>query len=175
MARPTIENIRTLGDFAPLFRWNLQFVAPTGVSGLPDSEKLNLRCESATVPKATNNQFQVQLRGHKVNQPGIMEYAGTITLTFVETVDKTILNFIKNWREALWATETGASKASKAQLQGQIILTQLDNQDAEIWQYTLIGAIISDYELGTLDGSTGDAMKPNITVTFDYFKDEPKG
>lgn len=174
MSRPTIEQIRSLGDFAPLFRWNVQFIPPAGVTGFPDSEKLNLRCESAGIPKATNNQFNVSIRGHKVNQPGIMDYSGTIELTFVETVDNTILSFIRAWREAQWATETGRSSAPKSQLQGQVIMTQLDNQDSEIWQYTLIGAILGDYNPGNLD-NTGDAQKPSVTLTFDYFKDEKKG
>lgn len=171
MARPNIDEVRQMSDFQSVFRWNVRFEnLPTAVKGF-SSDALNLRCETSSIPKATTQQGEVMLRGLKVKQPSIMEYDGTMTLTFVETVDNTIKSFLKTWREAIWATRTGVASGDKRSLQGVIVLSLLNSQDVEIWTVKLYGAILSDYDLGQLDGSGTDFMKPSMTLAYDYFDD----
>jgi hypothetical protein len=171
MPRPTIENIRGLGDFASLFRWEVALTPPTGVSGLATTDELNFRCETAELPTTTVNVSNVQIRGHKIQQAGIMDYNGSISLSFVETVDSKISAFIKSWREALWATQTGVQAGVMSTLKSTLTLYRLNNLDAQIWKYELIGAWPGTDTKGTLDGSTSDFMKPSITFNYDYFKD----
>jgi hypothetical protein len=173
MARPQIEQIRGLGDFASLFRWNLTFAQfPTGVTGLPSIDEVNLRCESTDIPKSTNQKFEVGIRGHKIRRNGIQEYSPTLTFTFVETVDNKIHNFIRNWREAIWATKTGVQSGPSSTLQAIILIQRLDNLDNPIWEYKLNGSWLEDYEFGQLDGQTSDAMKPQMIISYDYFDDK---
>lgn len=145
---------------------------PTGVSGLPDHESLNLRCESADVPSMSDQKMEINVRGHKIFQPGIHTYTNQMTLTFVETVDAKIKTFIRTWREALWSTRTGVAAGQKNTLMGIIVLTQLNNQDVGVYEYKLIGAYPESYELGQLDGAQSDVQRPSITFSFDYFEDK---
>lgn len=173
MARPSIEQIRSVADFQANYRWNLTFATfPAAVDGAPSAQDLNLRCETSEIPKSTNQKIQVSIRGHKVNQPGIQEYQGTINFTFVETVDNKIKAFMKAWREACWATKTGVWAGTKAQLQATVLIEQLDNQDNAVWQYKLVGCFLEDYDLGQLAADGSDVQRPSMTLAYDYFEDK---
>lgn len=174
MAKISIDELRALPDYAQVTKWNLDFVTLPGVGPLafPISNALNLRAESIEVPKASNQKFEVMTRGHKVMQSGILDYGNTINITFTETVDSTIFKLVKAWRDMCWAPRTGRS-FSKADLEATILLTLLDNQDVARAKYTLYGCIYEADDMGTLDGSTSDAMKPSLTLSFDFFVDAP--
>ena len=174
MPRPTIEQIRGIGDVTSLFRWNLNFVAFPSVGSYPASQDLNLRCETAELPKLTITPTEINLRGHKVKQQGIGTYTNTLPITFIETIDNVIANFFREWREACWETRTGKSN-TKENVEARIKINRLDNEDNEIWFYELIGCFLEDYEAGgTLDGTTSEPLKPSITISYDYFKDGSK-
>ena len=172
--KPTIDQIRSLGDFASVFRWKVIFVSlPTvGVAALPLTDELDLRCETATIPKTTNASVEVNIRGMKVKQPGITSFDHMLTLTFVETVDNTISNFIKAWREAIYSTKEGQS-ANKENLEATITLLRLNSKDESIWQYTLHGCYLEDFDLGTLDGASPEVIRPSLILSYDYFTDGP--
>ena len=172
MARPTIDQIRQMGDFLTMYRWDVIITGPRAVSGLPNSEKMNFRCETSEVPKVNGQSMEVNVRGHKIKQPGIYNYDNVITLTFVETTDVVLHTFVKQWREALWKTKTGVAAAPKNDLMGTIVLRQLDNQDKAVWEYTLTGVYVESYDFGTLDGASSDTQKPSVTFSYDYFEDK---
>ena len=174
MPRPTIDQIRSIGNVTQLFRWNLIFSAfPAAVAGAPRTEDLNLRCESTTLPKLSHTMTEVQIRGHKVHQPGKGEYSPNIALTFLETVDNKISTFLRAWREACWQVKTGVSQ-SKADVEAQILIQRLNHLDQGIWEYNLTGCILQDYEPGgTLSSESQDALKPSMTIVYDYFEDKP--
>lgn len=168
--RPTIDHIRQLGDFATTYRWDMDMLFPALLSG-GDAQKLNFRCESSALPTLKGESITVNIRGQKVKQHGIHSYENTLTLNFVETIDATMHEFIKKWRELLWETKSGKSKGNKAELQGTLTLRRLDNKDSPFWEYVLKGVYLESYELGGLDNN-GDASKVSITVSFDYFEDK---
>jgi len=172
MPRPSIDQIRSVADFTTLFRWNLTFAKfPSAVASPPNTEDLNIRCESAELPRLTGQTIIQNVRGHQVKQSGIHNYVDSITLTFIETVDNIIHNFLKNWREAAWETKSGIA-VPKNELEAIVILQRLNNQDVPIWEYKLIGAFLQDFDLGgTLDGVTSDSLKPQMILAFDYFDD----
>lgn len=172
MSRPTIDQIRGVGDFATLYQWNLHFLrSPGAIAGLITDQGalLNLRCESTTIPKATNTKMPIEIRGHRVHQPGTNEYEGAITLVFNETVDNMVSNVISGWREACAATGTGAH-GSRADIEATIMIERLNRQDETIWTYTLYGCFLESYEPGDL-GFASEVMKPSITLNYDYFAD----
>lgn len=172
MARPTIEQVRSV-ELTSLYRWDLQFLPKN--SGLELDEEVNLRCESTELPKKTNAPVENNIRGHKTKSPGITSYAGTITMTFVETTDNKIAKVLKACRDLLWDPATG-KRRPKSELEFDIMIVRLDNDDKPIWQYKLIGCFVEDDDPGgTLDGSTPDPLKPTATISYDYFKDEARG
>lgn len=173
MANFTIDQLRSMPDFAKTYKWDLQFLTlpVVGAFTFPISEALNLRCESSEIPKTTNQKIEVDIRGHKVRQPGIMDYPGTLTITFSETVDNTIHNFLKAWREVIWETRTGRS-FPKAQATATLKLTRLDSQDNAVWDYTIYSCFPEDYEIGQLDNAS-DIIRPSLTLSYDYFVDAP--
>lgn len=170
--RPTIEQLRGAGDFASPFRWNLLFTRLPILPGFATTDllSLNIRCESTDQPKRTNQKITVNMRGHQVHQPGITNYNGTMTLTFNETVDSKIALFLKAWGDACWAPKNGI-RPPKSLVEGQILLTRLNNQDLPIWKTTIKGVFLEDYDMGQLDGSTSDTIKPSMTISYDYFED----
>jgi hypothetical protein len=159
-----------------LFRWNLIVAnVPSGVtiSGTSPTDPLNIRCETTTIPKATNSAFEVNIRGHKVFQNGILTYDNSYTLTFVETVDNTVHTFFKQWRDLIWQPHTGVAQLPTNQLKGQFILQRLDNEDNPIWVYNMYGVLLQDYDIGTLDNVSSDSIKPTLTFHYDLFDDGP--
>lgn len=176
---PSIKNIRGLADFATVYQWYVEAdFSQTAFLGTMDTEQFNWRCESHEIPNASNNAVAVQIRGHRVFQPGIIEYTNNITLNFVETVDNTISHLLQSWREACWATERGyqypkGSGEGSPGTDAAIVLTRLDRQLNPIWGYKLYGCWLQNYNQGTLDGSSSEAFKPSLSLQYDYYEDIP--
>lgn len=171
MARPTIDQIRSLEDFATTYNWNMSVVKFPSIGDYPAGNDLNLRCVSVDLPKMNGASIEVNIRGHKVKQPGIYTYEGTLTFTFVETVDSTITEFFKQWREACWQSKTGV-QGKKSETEGTLRIARLDRQDNEIYEYILTGCYLESYDTGgQLTDQGGDALKPTLTISYDYFTD----
>ena len=171
MPRPTIEQVRGLGDFATIYQWNLTFASfPTVLNGgaFPATEDLNLRMISSTLPTKGNVDQEINIRGHKISQAGQADYGDrSITLTFFETVDNIVSNFFLAWEETCVQTLTGAH-GSKAQSQCSIIIERLNRQDQPIFIYNLIGCRLLNYTQPDLSGED-DTFKPSVTIKYDYF------
>ena len=171
MSRITIDQLREIGDLASVYRWNLSIAKfPSGSTSWPSSDDLDVRCETTTIPKLTGTSIETNIRGHKIKSPGIYNYDNVLTLTFIETVDNKIQEFINTWKELCWETKTGKAKPKK-DIEAIIHLKRLDNEDNEIYLYELIGSFYEDSDGGTLDGSTSDVIKPSLTISYDYFKE----
>jgi hypothetical protein len=175
MATPTIDALRAVGDFALKFRWNLAISQFPALGTWPSSDDLNIRCESAELPKKIGSSTEIKIRGHKVKQPAIYGYTNSQQFTFVETIDNKISAMLKQWSDLAWTPQTGVSN-QKSQIQGQILLQRLDNQNNAIWQYTMVGCYLENYDPGgQLGGDAGEALKPSIQLSYDYFLDNPVG
>lgn len=164
--RPTLSQIRGLGDFATTYNWYIQFnAAPAGING----QDINLRAESSDVPKKTGQSIPIQIRGlPPVKQPGIYTPVGTLTLQLNETIDGKISEIISKWQEMCYETNTGKGK-KKSEVEAQVRLVRLDRADRPIWEYVLIGAFLEDYDNGQLQGSGSENMKPSMILSYDDF------
>lgn len=174
MAKISIDQLRALPDYAQVTKWDLNFLTLPAIGPLAGlvSEALNIRLESVEIPKATIQKFEVMIRGHKTLQPGIIDYGNSMTLTFTETVDNTIMKLVKGWRELMWSSRQGRSFPKK-DLEATLLLSLYDNEDKLRAKYTIYGCFYESDDFGTLDGSTSDAIKPSLTLSFDYFVDAP--
>lgn len=174
MATFTIDQLRNLPDYQQMTKWDMRFLTLplVGVLAFPLANDINIRCESVEIPRATTNQIDVDIRGHRTVIPGITNYQNTMTITFTETVDNKIKLFLKAWRELLWGTRTGTS-FSKSQVEGTLQLMMLNNQDQAIYNFIVYGCFPLESDLGTLDGSSSEIMRPSVTFAYDYFTDLP--
>jgi hypothetical protein len=172
MPRVTLDQIRAVGDVTQSFRW--QFVllsAPTAVP-FPSSADIDLRIETAELPKKTGSSVEVALKGHVVKYPGQYRPQGVLTFSFVETVDSVVATWLRDWQQACWNDNTGA-RATKAELQALIQIQLLNNDDTARWQYTMKGCFLEDSDPGQVDGSTPDPLKPQLIMSYDDFTQGP--
>lgn len=168
MSRPNINEIRKIGQFATYHRWNIQFTKLPNGSNISAND-LNLRAISTDIPGYTVENTEIMIRGHKVNQPSIKTYGGTISMTFVEGVDAAVMQFLANWAAQQWDPVTGV-QGNRDDYEAEIVMFQLNQQDEVIWTYKLIGVHLDSRELGgQLDGSNTDVIKPAVTLHYDYF------
>lgn len=173
MPRPSIEQLRNLGDIATVYQWNLNFITfPTAVAS-PSANDLNLRCLSSAIPTKGEEKQELSLRGHKIYQAGQAQYGNELTLTFVETVDNKIAKFLSAWHEACVATNSG-THVKQSDVECDIQIERLNRQDVGNWSYTLIGCFLSTYTHADLSDAN-EQVKPTLTLSFDYFKEAALG
>ena len=172
MPRPHIDQIRVLPDFPTMYQWNFRLSDPPKGVQNSDVDELNKRCLSSEIPKKTGQSIDIQVRGHHTKQPGIYDSTHTITVTFVETIDNYVANFLRSWRELCWEKKTGVQQ-SRADCTGTVVLEQLNRQDTGIWTYTLYGCWLEDYDPtgGTWDGTASEVLRPSLTLSYDWFDD----
>lgn len=176
MPRPSVNEIRGVGNFAKLYQWNWILETPPSAGnfaafGANGGTPLNLRCESVELPKLTGESIITSIRGQKIKEPGIYTYAGTQTFIFVETVDNIVSNFLREWRELCWQAVTGIQEA-KADVEAVVKIQRLNSTDDPVFEYKMTGCFLEDFDLGTLDGTTSDVFKPNMIMSYDFFEDQ---
>lgn len=170
--RPSVENIRSLGNFSQTFRWLVDFKSfPKGLPGGYTTEDINFRAESVSLPEKEIELTEIQIRGNKVRQEGIGTYNSPITLTLIETVNPVCLSFLNDWQELAWKSSNGSIGTTqyKNMLECEMYLTLLDSQDKPYYKYTLIGCQIGGGTGGDLDAQSADPLKPALSIAFDYF------
>ena len=167
--RPTIDDVRNLKMHASYYRWSVQFIkTPASISGFSSSE-LNTRAVSITPPTRTIEDAEIQIRGHKDYQHGIITY-NPIELIMHETNDSAVITMLETWMDSQWNPEDG-TQVPKNENQADILLTLLDSQDRPRATYTLMGAWpISFDHGGHYDASTSDTVKPSVNLRYTYYK-----
>lgn len=179
--RPSVNQLRRLGNFSQMFRWGIKITQfPNKLTAWQNtSQEFNIRALSASVPQKTGQSSEIQIRGNMVRQPGIATYVSPWNCTLMETNDTYAQQMLKDWHNLYWDTNLRVSTGNssgltefKADLEGVIELYHLNNLDEPIYKYTLIGVYVDDYSRGDFDGSTADPMQPNISFAYDYFLEE---
>ena len=166
--RPSIEDLRKLGHHATNYNWGIQFISiPSMITGFSSSD-LNARCTSAGIPKRSINAMEVNLRGHKAFQHGIVSYGNTWSTTLYETVDSKVGNFCDAYMDMQWLPIAG-TQVPKSLNQCAFILSLLDSYDKRRRFYTIIGAWMQDYNPGSLASDSGSVQTYEITWQFDYY------
>lgn len=170
--RPTKNNLRSIAEVAQTFRWHISFVRNPSAVKVPPN--FNLQMTSTEVPKTDAGQsIEIGIRGHTIKRPGIYDDTHNITLNAVETIDNQWSEFLRTWRNAVWSRDTGVQQ-NISDCTGDLLLTRLDNLDNPIWQYTLFGCYLEDYDpTGGELGSDSEALRPTLTLYYDTFNDGP--
>jgi hypothetical protein len=170
--RPTLSDVRKLGNFASAFRWGVVFnTMPNKIENAPNPEDINFRAESMGIPEKEVETIDIQIRGHKKRQKGVATYNSPITLVLNETTNGLVQRFIRDWAEICWKTGDGGAGTSENQedIECEICLYLLDNLDKPYMKYVLYGCQYDTATKGDPDAATADPLKPSISIAYDYF------
>ena len=167
--RPTIEDLRQLGMHASYYNWGLQFISlPSALSGF-SSDDLNTRAVSFTPPTRTQDEAEINLRGHKCYQHGIMTYNGPLNLILHETIDSKVGDFLEAWMDLQWTPIAGA-QVPKSLNQASFLLTLLDSEDKARKYYTILGAWPTTFDHGgDYEATNSDTVKFSTSFRYDYY------
>lgn len=180
--RPSVNQIRRLGNFSQMFRWGIKVVQfPILLPQWANStQSFNIRAHSAGVPEKTGTSTDITIRGSRVRQPGVHEYTSPWSCSLYETNDTYVQQMLRDWHNLCWDTNlrntAGDSRGwteYKALLEGVIELYMLDNLDNPIYKYTLIGAYVESYARGDFDSDSADPMDAQLSLALDYFLEGP--
>lgn len=167
MAKPSLSNIRSLGQVSLRCNWRLDFITqPIAGTGLILPSELDVRCESVDVPSYNINSTEVKIRQWTIQRNGTVK-PKDMNFTFVETTDGLTFDFFSAWQDAIMNLKSGKGN-NKDQVSAIVNLTLLDNKDNPIRLFTCWGCILKGYERGKAD-NTGEIFKANVTFGFDYF------
>ena len=178
--RPTINQIRSLTDFCPTYRWDMSVVLPAAVAQAINSYELNLRTTSASLPKRTVEAIDIANRGHRIRREGITQFSQSLTLSTIGTIDTMIHKAVRNWHMMCWSDDGNTvygrmSSNNPADRQATFTLTALNNTDQGYWQYLIYGAWLEDSDFGDFQSDSSDIQRPTLSFSYDYFIDGPVG
>ena len=166
--KPDISQLRALGHHQTLYDWGIQFFnLPSLLTGFTSAD-LNTRCTSSTIPTRSIQPIEINLRGHKVFQHGIVNYGNTLELTLYETMDSKVQDFLGAYMNMQWSPITG-TQVPKSLNQCCFLLTLLDSYHNETFSFTIIGAWLEDYKPSGELGSDSSVLSWRSTWRFDYF------
>lgn len=164
MGKPTIENVRGLGDFMVSNAWDINII---GAGSVFEAAGLNFRAVSCELPKRSGNSLEVNIRGQKIKQPGDYDYSGTITITLAEGDNAEVHQALTVLRELTITTGTN-HQLPKSNVESVITIKRLNRQGDPIHGFALRGCYLEDYDLGELTDA-GDIVQPTVTFSYDYF------
>lgn len=163
MAKPTIASTRGLGDFQKTYTWELSAIRLPSIAPI-NSEVLNSRCMSTDLPGRDNQVATVMMRGNQVFDPGISTVRGTLNLTFLETVNAEMRDWMIQWEE-----EIAEKRVPFTSLYGDFRITQLDNQWNRRRYYDLKFCFLQSSNFNQLGGDDSNPMQPSMTLQYmDY-------
>jgi len=188
--RPTVNSMRSVGEYQRQYRWNIDFTMAKLLSGLqnvglniqPGAENgdLNLLCETAELPRRTNQGIVLMNRGSQIRLPGFTLPVGIISMSFVETVTHPIHSVIREWDNAIWSrigpdgdnTASGLSNPDNDLKLKQLDMLQLDSQDNIVRTWRLFGVFLEDFDPGgVLEGAVADVQRVSIMFSYDDYDD----
>ena len=171
MARPNINDIVGIQDFAVLYRWEVIFASlPNSLpnKGAYGNGVLNTHAISSEYPKFSQEEIETSIHGHKVYQSGMITY-DPITLTLIEDNNALIQKFIRDWGEILWKPNAGTQVNKKDYVCSTVILRPLKADNSSLFEYTLKNVWLQTHTVGNPDGGANETIKPELTLRYDYF------
>lgn len=166
--RPSIDTFRRLGHHQTVYDWGISFIGlPELLTGF-DSSDLNTRCTSAQLPSRNIQEIELNMRGHKIYQHGIVNYGNDLTLNLYETTDQKVGNFLNAWMDMQWSPIVGAQVPKMAN-QCAFLLTLLDSENKAKKYYTIIGAWLKGWNQVELGSNQSDVVTYSCQFKFDYY------
>lgn len=164
-----IEDVAGLPQLQTMYQWSVKFSPPKSISNSMTPDQIDLRCVSSGLPTLTNQDMEVNIRGHKLLQAGQGDFGNEIEMTFVETIKAEISELIQAWQKDKWDAENGTQSA-RADHEVDVTLDMLDNKGNITQTYVLKHASVKAANFGELGGDTNEVQKPSVTFSYMYHK-----
>jgi len=162
MPRPTPDQIRGSGDTLTTYRWDVAFMDGELI-GL-DSNNVNYRCKTTTLPNTDVEFVPVTLNGHAYQQPSTADRSGEIEMTFYENDSAALLAIFNTWLELTFNPKTGA-RLTNSDLRVGCLIRLLNGQDERVAEYTLSNVFLKTLSNPDL-GSDNEAFEITITLVY---------
>jgi hypothetical protein len=168
--KPSIDDLRTINSWASSYNWSLSFIQfPSGILSV-DPKGLDIRCASAEQPICSIPDVRLGMKGFEIYMPGARQY-NPLTLSFQESEDNFISNFIRDWKLLCFNPQTGVQQP-KYLLEAIVRLARLSRLGNEIYEYILIGAWPMQSDPGGQLGDQAEILRPSLTLRYDYFLEQ---
>lgn len=150
------------------FRVELSF--PTIVaSGNLASQSAQFLCRAASLPGSTLNDIPVAYRGRTVHVAGDRDFAGW-AVTILNDTDFLVRNAFEQWMNAVNNHATLGGETSSAAYQTDLIVRQLDKNDAILKSYTLVDAYpVALGEIQLSHDAANQIEQFDINFVFNYW------
>lgn len=165
MARElSIDAIKSnLTDPLRTYLWEMMI---PNVPGGGDVDAVRLRCVSSAIPNVASEEIVVDWRAMRFRIAGKLNYSHTITMTFLESADRKILDAFYNWRKLVTNPETGAGVAP-SEYKTDIYISLLNTKGEEVVKIKLMGCYPQEMGEIALDMATNEIIRPTVTFSYD--------
>lgn len=159
-----IEQVRTLAD--PLRVYNFEVYIPN-VPGGGNGQEMSYRCTAANIPGFNYEKIAVNLGGHEIEHVGRQMYSHTWACSFIEGENSVIRSALEDWGTLQGDRLTAAQQPSSV-YKTEIYIRQLKADKVTIArEWKLVGAFVEDVADISLDRATSDAVRTEVTFSFD--------
>ena len=148
------------------YTWDVTFFSPVGGEGTT----LSLRCQSASKPGRSVGSIAVPYKQSAgIQYPGKLAYSHDWTLTFIEGEDKKVYDAIYLWKNAV-VTDKGQFSLGDNLIKADLYLTLSSTADEIVEKIRVIGCFPKEIGAVSLDYSTEDIVKYEVTFSFDSWE-----
>jgi hypothetical protein len=171
MPRVLINNLKTMGDVAMAYNWEIEIVGEAGFSiSLPDTDITNIRCTNVQLPEPATENIDLDVKNFRIPLVGRPLVKQEFTATFFDTIDNEVTKFLYNWNRGVSNPETG-EQLPLENVRATVFVRRLDRLLNPIYQYEFKGTHLLIYK-GLEGTSTGTIIAPQGTFRFLTFSEK---
>ena len=148
-------------------QYRVTITAPTGIAIDLDVTRASYMVKATNLPSMVMTPIEVPFRGRKIYIAGDRDFPDEWTTTFINDTDFMIRNAMERWSNGIndLAKNTGVVRPSD--YQADLIVEQLDRDDAVLKSYKFINAWPTSIALIELTSDAADALE-EFAVTWRY-------
>lgn len=139
---------------------------PAGVADLAATRKLQFTCKGVELPGMAAGLIEVPHMGRMLKLSGDRVF-NPITMTVINDSDWVVRNAFERWANLINGARENVGATNLADYAVDILIEQLDRQNATIASYTLIAAFPTDIAPIPLGYDMIDTVE-DFTVTMEY-------
>lgn len=152
---------------AKSYLWEMLFTNPIGGG---DSNVMDLRCQTTTIPGRSHGEILVPFKGTPgIKFPGKLVMSHTLVMTFIEGTDRKVFDALHGWSEAITGAKTGAG-GPDVTIKSDIYLRCLDMAGTVWMTIKVIGAYVQAVDDVPLNYEDDTSIYYNATFSYDRWE-----